>query len=74
MAHLACVAASGAAADLGWPFFASLGLASLHLARQIHDVDLDSPSDCMAKFVSNGWYGGIIFAAILGDRLLQSPI
>lgn len=74
LAHVACLATSGAAADLGWPFFAGLGLASLHLARQIHDVDLDSPRDCMAKFVSNGWYGGLVFAAILAARVAQSPI
>eukprot|EP00884_Botryococcus_braunii_P016201 jgi/Botrbrau1/3264/Bobra.174_1s0035.1 len=69
-AHMACLAASGSAADLGWPFLVGLGLGGLQLAWQIRTVDLDSPRDCMAKFVSNKWYGALLFAGIVGGRLV----
>jgi 4-hydroxybenzoate polyprenyltransferase len=73
-AHVACLAASGYAAQLSWPFYAGLALGGLHLAWQIRTVDLDSPRDCMATFVSNKWYGGIVFAAIVSGRLAASPV
>lgn len=41
----------------------------MHLAWQIGSVDLDDRADCAAKFSSNAWYGALLFAGILGDRL-----
>ncbi len=71
-AHVACLAASGSAAQLGWPFLVGLALGGMHLAWQIRTVRLDCPQDCMAKFVSNKWYGGLVFAGIVAGRLLGS--
>ncbi len=43
--------------------------AGAHLAWQIGSVDLDDSADCAAKFRSNAWYGALLFAGILADRL-----
>lgn len=69
---LACIcslALGGFNADIGWPFYAYLGLASTHLSWQIWKVDLSSRADCARKFVSNKWLGAMIFCGILLGRL-----
>ncbi|XP_045798681.1 4-hydroxybenzoate polyprenyltransferase, mitochondrial-like [Trifolium pratense] len=69
IASLSSLALSGFNAELGWPYYAFLGVASGHLGWQIWTVDLSSRSDCNRKFVSNKWYGAIIFGGILAGRL-----
>ncbi|KAF7825398.1 4-hydroxybenzoate polyprenyltransferase, mitochondrial [Senna tora] len=69
---IACIgnlALSGVNADIGWPYYAFLATASGQLAWQIWTVDLSSRSDCNKKFVSNKWFGAIIFGGILAGRL-----
>ncbi|MFQ5958553.1 MAG: 4-hydroxybenzoate octaprenyltransferase [Alphaproteobacteria bacterium] len=68
-AALALLALSGALAGLAWPFYLGLAAAGVQLAWQAAQVDIDSPRDCLAKFVSNKWLGAIVFAAIVGGRL-----
>ncbi|KAK2361378.1 polyprenyltransferase [Trifolium repens] len=69
IASVSSLALSGFNAELGWPYYAFLGVASGHLGWQIWTVDLSSRSDCNRKFVSNKWYGAIIFGGILAGRL-----
>jgi 4-hydroxybenzoate polyprenyltransferase len=57
--------ASGWAAGMAWPFYAGLAAATLQLAWQAVDVDIDSPHDCLAKFKSNKWFGLILLAGII---------
>ncbi|KAI5353496.1 hypothetical protein L3X38_006390 [Prunus dulcis] len=64
------LALAGYNAEIGWAYYASLGVASGHLAWQIWTADLSSPLDCNRKFVSNKWFGAIIFIGILLGRLL----
>lgn len=45
-----------------------------HLGWQIRTANLRDPADCMAKFVSNKWLGGIMFTAIVADRLLMVAV
>ncbi|XP_054794098.1 4-hydroxybenzoate geranyltransferase 2-like [Prosopis cineraria] len=69
---IACIgslALSGFNAEIGWPYYPFLGAASGHLAWQIWTVDLSSRSDCNNKFVSNKWFGAIIFGGILAGKL-----
>jgi 4-hydroxybenzoate polyprenyltransferase len=54
------------------PFYAALGAGAGHLAWQIRSVDLDSPADCARKFVSNQWFGALIFGGIVLGKLLAS--
>ena len=69
-AQAGCLLVAGAAAGAGGAFAAAVAAGAAHQGWQIVSTDLDDRSDCMAKFVSNKWYGGIIYAGILADRLL----
>ena len=62
---------AGYMTEAGIPFYASLVAAGAHLAWQIRTVDLDNREDCMAKFVSNKWFGAVLFSGIVADKLLQ---
>jgi 4-hydroxybenzoate polyprenyltransferase len=63
-------AAAGVAAGLALPFWLGLGLASGQLLWQAARVDIDDPGDCLAKFRSNRIVGWLVFAGIVGGRLL----
>ncbi|XP_042498990.1 4-hydroxybenzoate polyprenyltransferase, mitochondrial isoform X2 [Macadamia integrifolia] len=69
IACISSLALCGFNADLGWPYYASLMAASGQLAWQIWTVDLSSRADCSRKFVSNKWFGAIVFSGILVGRL-----
>ncbi|KAL0533153.1 hypothetical protein IC582_030368 [Cucumis melo] len=69
IANIGCLALSGYNADIGWPFYALLAAASGQLAWQIFTVDLSSRADCNRKFISNKWYGALVFSGILLGRL-----
>ncbi|CAN1812299.1 4-hydroxybenzoate polyprenyltransferase, mitochondrial [Linum perenne] len=71
---IACISSLGASGyntELGWPFYGSLLAASGQLAWQIQTVDLSSRADCNRKFVSNKWFGGIVFSGVILGRLVQ---
>ncbi|OAY59555.1 4-hydroxybenzoate polyprenyltransferase, mitochondrial [Manihot esculenta] len=70
IACISSLALSGVSADIGWPFYAFLAAASGHLAWQIWTVDLSCRADCNRKFVSNKWFGALIFSGILFGRYL----
>ncbi|XP_052203785.1 4-hydroxybenzoate polyprenyltransferase, mitochondrial [Diospyros lotus] len=69
---VACISSlslCGFNANIGWPFYAFLAVASGQLAWQILTVDLSSRADCNRKFVSNKWFGAIVLSGILFGRL-----
>ncbi|KAJ9174280.1 hypothetical protein P3X46_017320 [Hevea brasiliensis] len=70
IACISSLALSGVNANIGWPFYAFLAAASGHLAWQIWTVDLSCRADCNRKFVSNKWFGALIFSGILFGRYL----
>ncbi|KAL9315168.1 hypothetical protein ACSQ67_016169 [Phaseolus vulgaris] len=51
IACLGGLALSGFNAEIGWPYYASLAVASGHLGWQIWTVDLSSRADCNRKYV-----------------------
>ncbi|KAI5057750.1 hypothetical protein GOP47_0027765 [Adiantum capillus-veneris] len=53
---------AGHNAELGWPFHVCLLGAAAHLCWQVSTVDLQSRVDCNLKFVSNKWFGAIVFS------------
>ncbi|XP_074268230.1 4-hydroxybenzoate polyprenyltransferase, mitochondrial-like isoform X1 [Silene latifolia] len=63
------LALSGYNADLGWPYYICLTAASGQLAWQIYIVDLSNRADCNRMFVSNKWFGALVFSGILLGRL-----
>ncbi|GMP92524.1 hypothetical protein CsSME_00042712 [Camellia sinensis var. sinensis] len=69
IACISSLALSGFNANIGWPFYACLTAASGQLAWQILTVDLSCRDACNRKFVSNKWFGAIVFSGILFGRL-----
>lgn len=69
IACISSLALSGFNADLGWPYYVALMAASGHLTWQIWTVDLSCRADCNRKFVSNKWFGAILFGGILLGKL-----
>lgn len=70
----AAMLTTGYMAGCGMPFQIGVVAAALQQARQISSVDLNNGPDCMAKFVSNKWYGLLIFAGIVADRALAAGL
>nr|CAD1830700.1 unnamed protein product [Ananas comosus var. bracteatus] len=68
-ACISSLALSGYNAELAWPFYPFLIAASGQLAWQILTVDLSNRADCNRKFVSNKWFGALVFSGILFGRL-----
>ncbi|MDA0305072.1 MAG: 4-hydroxybenzoate octaprenyltransferase [Proteobacteria bacterium] len=67
---LGLLISAGWLAGLGWPFYAALGLAALHLAWQTQNVDITEPKDCLSKFKSNRDFGLMVFVGIVAGQLL----
>ncbi|KAM0919663.1 hypothetical protein ACQ4PT_008039 [Festuca glaucescens] len=63
------LALSGYNAGLAWPYYPFLTAAAAQLAWQISTVDLTDCADCNRKFVSNKWFGALVFSAIFFGRL-----
>ncbi|KAM0061456.1 putative 4-hydroxybenzoate polyprenyltransferase [Helianthus debilis subsp. tardiflorus] len=69
IACISSLALSGFNANLGLPYYVFLAAASGQLAWQIWTVDISSAPDCSRKFVSNKWFGALVFGGILMGRL-----
>lgn len=69
VACISCLTLSGFNAAIGWPFYAVMTTAAGHLAWQILTVDISSRADCNRKFVSNKWFGALVFSGILLGKL-----
>ncbi|XP_006664985.3 4-hydroxybenzoate polyprenyltransferase, mitochondrial [Oryza brachyantha] len=70
-ACIGSLALSGYSADLAWPYYPFLAAASAQLAWQISTVDLSDRQDCNRKFVSNKWFGALVFGGVLCGRLVS---
>lgn len=64
------IGTAGACAGLSAPFFVGMGGAAGHLAWQLRSVDLGSPQSCMDTFVSNQWFGALVFASIVAGKVM----
>eukprot|EP00002_Diphylleia_rotans_P031606 TRINITY_DN6568_c0_g2_i2.p1 TRINITY_DN6568_c0_g2~~TRINITY_DN6568_c0_g2_i2.p1 ORF type:complete len:372 (-),score=56.23 TRINITY_DN6568_c0_g2_i2:188-1303(-) len=60
--------ATGVAAGLSWPYFASVALTGGHLAWQLLTLDTNNNDDCSRKFIANGDIGALIFGGIVASR------
>lgn len=56
---------SGMSAGIGWPYYASVAAVASHLASQVYKLDIDNPTDCANKFISNHQVGLILFLGIV---------
>jgi 4-hydroxybenzoate polyprenyltransferase len=62
---VALLVAAGASAGMGTSFYAVLAIAAAQLAWQTSSLQIDSPTDCLAKFRSNRLFGWLVLAALL---------
>lgn len=63
---------SGMVCDQTWPYYATVGLVSAHLAQQIYSLNIDNPNDCARKFISNHQVGLLLFVGIVLGTLLKT--
>jgi 4-hydroxybenzoate polyprenyltransferase len=66
---LAGLILAGTNAGLAWPFWLGIGGAGIHLAWQVATMKIHSKEDCWKKFVSNKWFGLVVFLGYLGGIL-----
>lgn len=64
------LAAAGAAAGMHWPYYAGLLGGAGHLAWQVNTAKLDDPINLQTRFASNKWFGALMFASIVADKLV----
>jgi 4-hydroxybenzoate polyprenyltransferase len=62
---IALLVAAGTAAGMGTSFYAVLAIGAAQLAWQTSSLQIDSPTDCLAKFRSNRLFGWLVAAALL---------
>ncbi|AMW34688.1 4-hydroxybenzoate octaprenyltransferase [Haematospirillum jordaniae] len=60
---------SAALAGVSWLFYPCLVPALWHAARQVHQLDIDDPSGCLAVFQSNREFGWLVLGACLAGHL-----
>lgn len=66
---VALFGAAGAAAGVGWMFWAGLCAGACQLVWQVASVDLGRPADCLAKFRSNRVFGWSLLGAVVAGHL-----
>lgn len=65
---------TGVVCDLAWPYYTSVSIITAHVAHQIYTLNIDDPTDCAKKFISNHYIGLILFGGILlGVFMQKSP-
>jgi len=64
------LAAAGAVAQVGWPFYAGLAAVAAHFAWQIAALRTDDPSNCLHRFKSNRHVGWLLLASIVAAGYL----
>ncbi|KAF4527522.1 hypothetical protein B566_EDAN015622 [Ephemera danica] len=62
----------GVQSDQTWPYFTSVGIVTAHLAYQIYTLNINNPTDCAQKFISNHHVGLVLFLGIVIGSLLKS--
>ncbi|XP_017783093.1 PREDICTED: 4-hydroxybenzoate polyprenyltransferase, mitochondrial [Nicrophorus vespilloides] len=63
---------SGLMNDQTWPYFVTLGVISTHLATQIYTLNINNPTDCSKKFISNAQVGFLLFCGIILGNLMKN--
>lgn len=62
---------SGYVCDQTWPYYCTVGLVGAHLAQQITSLNINNPSDCARKFLSNHQVGLLLFVGIVLGTYLK---
>lgn len=56
---------TGVVCDQTWPYYTTVGLVTAHLTQQIYSLNIDNPTDCARKFISNHQVGLLLFIGIV---------
>lgn len=62
---------SGYVCDQTLPYYCTVGVVAAHLTQQIYSLNIDNPTDCAKKFISNHQVGCLIFAGIVLGTYLK---
>ena len=64
---LILTAIAGLLASCGSIFLMGISLAGIHLTWQVSTLNVYDSANCLAKFRSNFWSGGLVLAAVIAD-------
>uniref|UniRef100_A0A1B6F4G8 4-hydroxybenzoate polyprenyltransferase, mitochondrial n=1 Tax=Cuerna arida TaxID=1464854 RepID=A0A1B6F4G8_9HEMI len=65
---------SGIQCGQTWPYYSAVTVVAAHLANQLLTLNINNPTDCGQKFLSNQRVGLILFLGIiLGNLLKEKP-
>lgn len=65
---------SGILTTQTWPYYTAVGLIATHISNQIYTLNINNPTDCAKKFVSNHKIGMILFIGIVLGNLMKKSI
>lgn len=65
---------SGVMNQQTWPYYGAVAMVTTHLASQIFTLNINNPTDCASKFISNAQVGFILFCGIILGNLLKKNI
>ncbi|CAG2056013.1 unnamed protein product [Timema podura] len=65
---------SGLQCDQTWPYYTAVGLVAAHLAKQLYTLDINNPTDCSNKFISNQRVGLLLFLGIVLGTLMKPEV
>jgi len=56
-----------------WPYYTSVALVAIQLARTVSTLDINNPEDCAKKFLSNRRLGMVLFLGIVFGTYFKDP-
>ena len=56
-----------------WPYYTSVALVAIQLARTVSTLDINNPEDCAKKFLSNRRSGMVLFLGIVLGTYFKDP-
>ncbi|XP_012530333.2 4-hydroxybenzoate polyprenyltransferase, mitochondrial [Monomorium pharaonis] len=71
---IASLITSGILTTQTWPYYTAVGLIATHISNQIYTLNINNPSDCAKKFISNHKIGMLLFIGIVLGNLMKKSI
>ncbi|XP_018315287.1 4-hydroxybenzoate polyprenyltransferase, mitochondrial isoform X2 [Mycetomoellerius zeteki] len=65
---------SGVFTTQTWPYYTAVGLIAAHINNQIYTLNINNPTDCAKKFMSNQNVGIILFIGIVLGNLMKKSM
>ncbi|KYN05995.1 Para-hydroxybenzoate--polyprenyltransferase, mitochondrial [Cyphomyrmex costatus] len=71
---IASLITSGIMSTQTWPYYTAIGLIAAHINNQIYTLNINNPTDCAKKFISNQKIGMILFTGIVLGNLIKKSV